>query len=199
MGLTQTSAPAAEPVSTAEAKTHLRVDISDDDSYIDLLVATARQSVEVFLGRQLITATWQWKLDGFPRATRHNPLRAFLLPWPPLQSVTSIAYVDPNGDSQTLAASLYTVDSASHPARIVPAYGEVWPATREHIDVVTLTWVAGYGDAGSDVPEKILTAIKMLVAHWYENREPVVLGTIATKLPMHVESLLWEERIVEFA
>ncbi|WP_312378837.1 head-tail connector protein [Pseudomonas oryzihabitans] len=34
-------------------------------------------------------------------------------------------------------------------------------------------------------------AILLLVGHWYANREAVVIGTIASDVPLAVERLLW--------
>ena len=66
MGLVIATAPAAEPISTADAKLHLRVDITDDNDLIDALVKVAREHVEIITRRALITQTWDYYLDDFP-------------------------------------------------------------------------------------------------------------------------------------
>ena len=76
--------PAVEPVSTAEAKLHLRVDIDEDNTLIDAFVQTAREHVEDVTARAMITQTWEWYADAFPAGDRIELLL------PPLQSVTSI-------------------------------------------------------------------------------------------------------------
>ncbi len=65
-GLVLFTAPATEPVTTAEAKTHLRVDTSDDDTLIGTLITVARRRVENDSRHQLVTATWDYTLDRFP-------------------------------------------------------------------------------------------------------------------------------------
>lgn len=181
-GLVQTSAPAAEPVTLAEAKLHLRVDGGDEDALIGSLVTAARQTCESASGRSFVTQTWKLTLDHF---------RGWLieLPRPPLQSVTSIVYVDPAGVSQTLSASLYEVDVTSPTGTVAPIWSGYWPATQYKRQAVAITYVAGYG-AASAVPEAIKAAIKLLVGHYYENREAVVTGMTASELPLGVGSLL---------
>lgn len=173
--------PGAEPVTVAEFKQHARINRIDEDPLIEAFLRAAREYCETHTRRQLSPATWRMTLDRFPACEIRLPL-------PPLQSVTSITYVDGNGDVQTLAADRYEVDASSQPGRIHPAYGYSWPITREQLGSVNVTFVAGY----SDVPATITTAIKLLAAHYYENREAVTAGAL-TEVPLAVESLLLSE------
>lgn len=186
MSLVLDTPPASEPITTAEAKSHLRVDISDDDTLIDSLVTAARVHVENITRRQLITATWVESFDCFPD-NRYCPI---YLSKPPLASVSSIEYVDTDGNTTTWSSSNYRVDTASQPGRITPAYNEDWPTdVRDVTNAVSITYVAGYGSA-TDVPGPIRSAILLLVAHWYENREAVVIGATVKELPIAVDHLL---------
>jgi uncharacterized phiE125 gp8 family phage protein len=184
MAVNQTSAPAVEPLSTAEAKDHLKITHSDDDTIIDSYVTAARLWCEAFIQRQLITATWELVLDAFWAD-------AIPLPFPPLASVTSVQYIDTDGDSQTFSSDDYVVDTKSAPGRIYLAYNESWPTTRQVREAVTITYVAGYGASGSDVPEEIRTAIRLLTAHYYEHREGE-----AGAVPDVVRQILWSKRCV---
>ena len=185
MGLTQTVAPTAEPVSVIEAKAHLRVTDASDDDYIEGLIAAARQVAEVKQSRQLVTATWELTLDAFP-----NSASAIIyLPLPPLQSIASIQYVDTDGDTQTWASTKYDVDTNAEPGRVVPSFNESYPSTRGQFEAVTITFVAGYGNAGS-VPEVTKSAIRILLAHLYENRESVITGVSISEIPFSAEALL---------
>lgn len=188
--LTLTSAPAAEPVSTAEAKTHMRVETSDDDTYIGTLITAARRYCEAVQKRAFITQTWKLYLDRFPSVIR--------VPKPPLQSVSSIAYLDTNGDSQTLSSSVYTVDTDSEPGLIYEGYNQQWPATRDVEKAITVTFLAGYGDASTDVPAEVIHAIKLMVGHWYEHREAVADGVTPAMVPLTVHSLLGISRTFSF-
>lgn len=151
-------------------------------------ITTARQTCETFTHRAFITQTWDQKLDAFPAND------CFLMPKAPLVSVTSITYVDSNGDTQTVAAANYTVVTPSGPecapGFIVPAYSLYWPVARSVPNAVIVRFVAGYG-AASTVPAPIKAAMKLLIAHWYAQREAVVVGTITKELEWAVNSLLW--------
>ena len=185
MSLKIVSGPSGEPVTLAEAKAHLRVTASDDDTYITTLIILARQEVERFTNRRLITQTWDWRLDAFPLW--------FLVPTPPLISVTSINYIDTDGNSQLLDSSIYDVDIFSAPARIMEAFGKSWTSTRTIINAVTVKFVCGYGDA-SDVPESLKQALFMILAHFYENREDTSPMAVH-KIPKTSEHLMWNYRV----
>ena len=185
--LVQTTAPIGEPVSLEDAKSHLRIDHTDEDDQIEAWIVAARERAQDVTHRQFMTATWEESYDAFPGI--------FYVPLPPLQSVTSIIYTDTDGNSQTLASSKYTVDTASEPGRVSPAFGEVWPQTRDVMNAVVLKFKAGYG-AASSVPEKFRQAIKMSVTHWYLNRESVIVGASVAELPEAVAALLGSDRIL---
>jgi len=182
-----TTAPNTEPVTTAEVKTHLRIDHALDDAYIVTLIALARQYVEDYTRRALFTQTITAKYDRFSSC--------FLLERPMLQSVTSIAYIDTAGSSQTLATANYTVDIASTPARITLAYGYTWPSTRDITNAVTIVYVAGWATTAA-IPPPLRHALLMMVGHWYENRESVVNSIAIPKImPFAVQSLLDPYRV----
>lgn len=179
--------PAAEPVTSTEAKAHLRVDTTDDDTLITSLITAARTYAERVLRRALISQTWDLTLDEWPDGN------AITIPLPPLQSVTSLKYTDDDGTVNTMSSSWYIVDTASTPGRLVLKDDYSWPSDdlREAMPIV-VRFVAGYGAAGSSVPGTILTAIKLLIGHWYENRE--AQGGV----PEAVDLLLWPDRVIGY-
>jgi uncharacterized phiE125 gp8 family phage protein len=186
------TAPTEEPVSTAEAKAQTRVDISDDDTYIDGLITTARQQVEMIAGRSLCTQTWEMVLDDWPDDTEVE------LPRPPLASVTSISYTDEDGNVSTMDSSKYIVDTYHEPGRIVLKNDASWPGgTLQAVNGVVIEYVAGYGDA-EGVPERYKAAIKLLVGHWYEHRLAVSEVRNLKELPVGVDTLLWIDRVKGF-
>lgn len=193
MPLVLQTAPTTEPVTTAEAKTHLRVTISDDDTYIGTLITVARRHVETITGRALINQTWDYFLDNFP------PGDKIVIPLPRLSSVTSVKYTDKDNVQTTFAASKYIVDTNNEPGQIVLAYGESWPTfTPRPINAVEIRFVAGYGSGAANVPEGIKQAMLLLIAHWYENREPVTDMNMK-EIPETVNALLWPYRVIQFA
>ena len=184
------TAPTAEPVTLTEAKAHLRVTAADDDTLITSLIVAARHWAEGFTGRALITQTWDLYLDAFPEWE-------LTLPKPLLQSITSIAYTDTNGASQTLATDQYLVDSKSEPGRITPAYGLVWPSTRWQTNAVKVRLVAGYADAAA-VPGPVKSACLLMLGELYARRESAIVGAPIASVPVSAEYLLWPYRSLRF-
>lgn len=178
MSLVQTIAPTEEPVSVAEAKAHCNIesDFTEDDTLIEALIAAARESCEAKTGRQLVGATYVLRLSGFPCGDEIE------LPKPPLGSVTGITYVDTDGTTQTLSTDVYEHDPYTTPGRIVLKYAQVWPSTRDQRNAVAITFEAGYGGA-SEVPNLLKQGVLMRIAHWYENREETITGTIIGQTP----------------
>ena len=191
MALKLITAPATEPVTSTEAKAHLRVDTTADDTLIGTLITAARQHVEAHLRRALITQTWELVTDAFPVG---DVLR---LPLPPLVSVTSIKYTDEDGAESTFSSGLYVVDTDSTKGRVVLKNGETWPSvTLAAANGVRVRYVAGYGEA-SAVPRPIRQAILLLIGTMYENRESVLVaqGVTVAQLPFGVDALLMPYRI----
>lgn len=176
-------APATDPVTLAETKLRLRVDISADDSGISRLIASASAHAEKICRRAFVTQRWALVLDAFPRDCFID------LPLPPLASVESITYIDADGASQTMAPAAYMVDKLGIVGRVFLAYGESWPVTRAQPMAVRIEFTCGYGNAAA-VPAPIVSAILLTVAHLDQNREAVITGTIVAELPLGVNALL---------
>lgn len=165
------SVPSTEPITLSEAKNYLKVEDSytDDDTLITAIITSVRQYIETYLSTALITQTIEEKWDYFE--VRDYQLRQnFNLGVNPVQSVTSITYIDTDGDSQTWSASEYVVDTHRPVARIGLKNGYTWPSIQDEINALTVTYVAGYGNSGSSVPGNILQAMRYLIATYYENR-----------------------------
>lgn len=177
--------PQQEPISLQEAKEHCRIDLDDEDGLLSGYITAARQHVEDVTGRQLITATWALTLDGWP---------CFIdVPKAPLVTVSSIAYLDTSGTSQTLATNQYRIEAGTGPtagrARITREYSVVWPTLRSVGSTVTVTFTAGYGTSGDKVPMPIRQAMLLLIGHWYRNRESVT-GDVVNELPQAFDALI---------
>lgn len=184
--------PASEPITLTEAKAHLNVDTSDDDTYITTLITVAREQAEARQWRQLMTATREQVFDRFSSW-------ALRLEYPPLQSVTSVKYIDLNGTQQTLVEGTdYEVNTDSLYGCVHPSYLQDWPATREVPSAVRVRYTCGYADADA-VPTTTKQGMLLLIGNWYENREPYVSGTIISNIPLAVESLLSLNNVMRFA
>jgi uncharacterized phiE125 gp8 family phage protein len=158
--LTLVTAPTEEPVTIDEIKDELRGPTVEHDNLLRGMIVAARKYCETKLKRQFCTATWDYRIDYFPPWEIELPL-------PPLQSVTSITYLDTGGTSQTWSAGNYLVDIYNDPGRITPSFGNVWPSTRWQNNAVTIRFVSGYGTSIA-VPEPIKQAIRTHVRCHYD-------------------------------
>jgi len=291
-GLQILTPPVGEPVSLCEAKQWARIFTPDDDALVQGLIVSARKYVEETYNLSLVSRTYRTTIDRFPRYSssavwQYNsdaiwqqrlpvtqlsgqwyPDRASIrLTRPPAQAVLQITYADPLniGNRLVVDPSVYNVDVTTSPARVAPAYGQIWPIVLQQLASVQTDYVAGYGPvtnltaavaAGEqtvtpagmfgiyegallcidrwlnlfpnlretvavtattpttftatfanahnvnatvepEMPESVRTAIKLLVAYWYENRELAQPGAL-NAIPMGVESLLWGETPAEY-
>ena len=187
--LEKTTAATGYPVAVSDVKTHSRIVGSSEDTYIQSLIRTAEEHAESYTGRALLNATYKFYLDRFP------PM--IVLPKTPLVSLTSIKYIDDDGEEQTLASSRYKLHNLERPF-ILEAHGTNWPSTRVDMQAVTVEFVAGYGTGASDIPEGLRHALLFHVAHLFENREPELLGSIVSSIPNTLEALLNHWRIWEY-
>lgn len=196
MSLTLITAPAVEPLSLVEVKAHLRVVDSDDDNLIALYIQAARSFVDGkdgFLGRALVTQTWQLTLDEFP-------LDEIKIPLPPLQSIVSVGYFDPAGNPQSVAQGDYYVDTASEPGWIVPV--DTWPTPLAAVNAVQIQFIAGYPattdsppDLAGNVPAQVKAGMLLMIGAWYDQREDFVVGTIVQNLPFGSDNLFRPYRV----
>lgn len=176
MGYTTTTQPASEPVTLAQAKQQCRVDHDDEDDLITALIKPARELAEHRTGRALITQTCLWvmpKLCG----------EKIAFPVAPVQSISSITYLDSNGVQQTLPTSVYALDktgNGKHYLRLLN--GQSWPGVLDQFDAVKITFVAGYGDA-TDIPASVKQWMLLVIAFWYKNKESATDGSVVTELP----------------
>lgn len=220
MGLKLLTAPAIEPVSLVDAKTHLRVTITDDDMLITNLISAARAHAENVCRRAFVTQQWSLYLDSFPFYTYFGVLPGYVpvdqlpsawmtmrnyavrfrggridLPFPTLQTVDLITYKDVTGAQITLNPNLYTVDNASEPGVLTPAPGTYWPDTQNITNAVQINYTAGYGNDEA-VPAGIKSWMLLRIGALYENREEIVVGQRLSSVDLpFVDSLLDPYRV----
>lgn len=190
MALQLLSGPQVEPLSLQEAKEHLRVDHLYEDTLISSLITASRLHVEVMLSRALIDQSWSLFLDAWPDDGRVE------IPLAPVSSISAVNIYDSEGNPLPLSASHYTLDGVSEPARLVIEPGASVTSPGRSVNGIEVRFTAGYGVAASDVPQSIRQALLLLVAHWYERREPVSLGETSIKVPETASSLLSPYKMV---
>lgn len=208
MALKLVAAPANYPVTLDQAKAHLRVDFADDDDLISSLIDTATtycDGPKGFLGRALISQTWDLYLDEFPcrhgesffrrgRINRFHHSR-IEIPLPPLIDVVGVFYLDGSGEEQELDASKYIVDDKGEQGMIFPVIG--WPIAQCVPNAVRVRFTAGYVDDTQSpqtdkVPGPIKSAMLLYMGDLYANRETMLTGqrAAAVTLPWAAEQML---------
>jgi uncharacterized phiE125 gp8 family phage protein len=195
IGIKTITAPAAEPVLVADAKLHLRIVGTDEDTYLTHLIKVAREKVERDSRRALITQTLELQLDRFPAGQG-----VIALPYAaPLQSVTSVTYTDTAGAATVLSTNDYESDIDVDPGRVRPVSAKTWPSTDNALGAVRVRYVCGYGTAGTSVPSTLLHCMYLLIEHWYCNRGIVVIGSTSKELEITYQDLIQPYAVLEMS
>jgi len=170
-------------VSLADMKLFLRVDGSDEDTTITALLNAAVVHVSDYTNRHFTAAsTAKFYLERWRTAS---------LAFGPVTRVTSVKYVDTTGTLQTLSTSKYYFEQLTdNTIRI--SFHDVPTLETYNASPITIECQVGLGESAA-----VQTAVKLLVAHWFENRRAVITGASATTVPMSVHSLLNSERIID--
>lgn len=177
--------PAAEmPITLAEAKEHLRVDGSYEDSYITALIEAATNHVESHCGRSFTAQTLTLYLDAFADEIQ--------LPRGPIAAISAITYYDANNALQTLATSVYDADLISDPATVSLAYGQAWPTLYSRKNAVRIAYTTA-----ATVPDAVRMAIKLIIGQWFEMRS-AVNDRIVYEIPNGIAALLANHRSYGF-
>lgn len=185
VGKTRVTPPAYAPLSIGDAKAYLRDVDASEDPIIEALIASGVEWAEEYTRRAFITQTWDEVFDNFADSmTLHRS---------PLQSVTSVSYIDEAGATQVLATSVYTVDTTSTPGRITRAHNQTWPSVQSVPGAVTIRYVAGYVSADSPPVDAVPAAISLALRQWvqamYDDRS-------GASVPQRVYDLLGPYRVL---
>lgn len=197
MGLTVITAATEEPITVVEAKSHCKIETDEDDGLVAGFIFAAREYVENDTHLKLMAQTLDYTVDdGWPCVYVRGYHRTRIeLPVKPVASITSISYVDTSGVTQTLASNQYTLRKDGSVHFVEPVYGVSWPGVRCQTAAITVRFVAG--GTTSEVPNSIMQALRMLIAHADKNREAVSDGKFV-EVPMGVESFLSPHRFRRF-
>ena len=181
-----------EPITLAEAKTHLRVEDTNDDTYITALISASRSICEQYVGFMLArNSKMNYFLDRFPQ----GEVIYIYGVWIP--GSVAISYYDTT-DTQVIWASGYNKDEHSRPARIFLEDSSSYPDTSENIPSGINIDMTNCGPIAVDLPKAIHQAILLTIGHLYENRQNVVVGSGKPyDVPQTSEHLLNPFRIVE--
>ena len=181
------AAPAAEPLSLTDAKNFLRVEHDADDAIIAALVSAARNHVEALTRNALIAQTWRLVLDRWPDGGRITPRIG------PLRALAAVRVFSGSGEASTIDPETFVIDRA---AGVIAAPGWSLPAPGRGVAGIELDIEVGFGEVSSDVPQILLQAIRMLVAHWYENRGLIAIGQSIAMMPASVNAMISSHRVL---
>lgn len=181
MTLLRTVGPSAEPVTLAEVKAHLRLDHGGDDELLGGLIRAAREDVERTTGLALLDQSWRLVLDTWPR---DGCVRIMIHP---VREILSVTAYGSEGEASLINPAVYQADTVSRPAR-VQFDGE--PGALRAMNGIEIDFAAGYGEAGTDVPDLLRRAIVLLVAHWYEFRTSYGPGDQPVSYPVGYDRML---------
>lgn len=186
-----TTPPASEPISTDKAAEHVRVDSADDIEYLAALITVAREYAEAVTGRTALTTAHRvvapsWAAFGIASDQSISLFRT------PLVSVQAVKYYAPD------AATITTMDTGDYRAitttepGILQITGDL-PAVDCRPDAIQIEFTSGVATSAL-VPATMRHAIKMLVAHYYEQRVPIAFAT-STEIPFGLRVLLEHQKI----
>lgn len=174
-------APAAEPISLADAKAFLRVEHDDDDAVIASLIAAARAHIETRTRHCLLEQTWRVFAARWPGDGR------FRLRLGPAREVGAARLRERDGGERPLDLQAFVVLTAENPGVVAFVPGTL--AMPESQDSgIELDVRLGYG-AAEDVPEPLRHAVRILVAHWYEIRLLQAVGA-TSRVPEGLDALI---------
>jgi len=193
--------PTGDAVDLAVLRKHCGEVDEEWDPALRLWMGSARHLAEAETSRQLLPATLELVLDGFPG------YQGFKVPRPPLLEVLSVKYLDVDGVEQTLAEDQYVVDvfagERAPPGRLRLAYNASWPLTQGVPRSVRVRFRAGYAVTEDDeevprLPDGIQHAICVGVAESFKNREETIQGTISSAAAMTMRRLLAPYKVWDF-
>lgn len=197
------TAPADTPVSLAEVKAHLRVDDDTEDALVTAMIAGAVGTAEFYLGRSLITQTLRLAFDRWPEEAAgpwSSGPRIIELARPPVQSIAAVTVFDEDDQAMVVDTDVYRLANGSNDrARLVLRQGQSWPTGVRATDAVEIDYLAGYGDAGTDVPEPIRQGLLALIAFWFEHREGEAWNSVLPSLPIGAASFWRPFRLMRLA
>jgi len=193
-----------QAIDLKEIKDYVRVPVGEtnEDDLLGSLRLTAHKRVEDIVGRKLLYQKWKVYFDWWPSGKNWDRRNwdSFDIPYPPLRAVptTGMTYKTSTGLIKVFSSTAWKTDTVSEPGRLVLDYCAIWPTEVLHNNnPIEISFSCGCASsAGSTtLPEHYKVAIKMLIAHYYENR-----GIVQTQnnyeVPESVKALLQPYRIL---
>lgn len=188
--------PPVPIVTLDDARRHLAELPEEDEAYVAGLILAATTWIDGptgWLGRALGIQTLEYAMEDF-----HSDADGYIhLPFSPVLELVSIRVRTGAESFEAIPPGEYEIDAGG----VYPLSG-AWPFVSGRNQRVIIRYRVGCAKTEgtpavwvANVPEPIRFAILLLVAHWYRNREAVVIGQSAVNLPFAVDALLQPYRI----
>ncbi|OCW55766.1 head-tail connector protein [Hoeflea olei] len=186
MTLIETDPPLAEPVTLAELKAHLRIDVGDEDELLESLIRVARAHLEAVTGVALMSRGCRLVLDDWPKANVIPLMRT------PVQSIDAILVYDAEGEPQTLPLTGMLLDASARPARLLLRER---PTPGQPINGIEIEFTAGFA-AANEIPPELTRAVLLHAAYLYEFRGAVSPDMQPAAIPAGYDRLIspWMRR-----
>jgi hypothetical protein len=194
-----------------------------DDALITGLISAARKICEAKTHRVFFAQTWQVSLDYFPIwLPQDSPAPANLSDWllgkqlidkmsillPKPRCTASntfdgsgnftgvtgvtVTYLSAAGVQTTIPVTSMWIDNVSEPARLMPLGGS-WPIAQLYLPgSIQIQFTCGEWTQ-TTIPQDIVTAIQLMVSHWYNNRNAASPMSL-TAIEFGVDALLADHR-----
>lgn len=199
-----------DPVTVDEMKAHARLDeVGEGAEFMSAMISAATAAVQEYTRRALLTETWRLTLDRWPGSATDDwwtgvrdgiwaqyEGSSVLIRKAPFVAVSSVKTVAEDGTETTWSSDNWYATTESGFGRLAKRTGQTWPlivTPVRQVGGIRITFTAGYGAEPQSVPSPIRHAIKMLAAHYYENRE---LAGSSAELPLTVSSLISKYRVL---
>lgn len=181
MGIKVITPPSAV-LTLEQLRRHCKIDppnaTNDADDDLSAALAGAHATAQHYARISIGSQTLELALDAFPDG-------GIQLLQGPVTSITSVKYIDLDGDEQTLGSSLYSLDDYSAPAWLLPAVDTEWPDTLETANAVKVRYVAG----ASTIDGAVAQALRLLTGLYFDNRNAADKGEMF-EIPFGVKALL---------
>ncbi len=156
-----TTAAPTELLVVSDVKRYLRISHNSEDEDLARWITASRLAVESYTGLLIGDRAVTFYRSDFPAG--RQPLQ---LPFLPVNSLTSINYLDVDEASQSISTGVVSLRNTLQP-EVIP--DSEWPSTSQyHTDAVTLVADAGY--TAATVPAGLKMAMLHYIAASYEYR-----------------------------
>jgi uncharacterized phiE125 gp8 family phage protein len=171
-------------IDLATVRQHLRISGTEEDALLAIYLKTALGKLDGWNGvltRCICAQDWRSTAADFNGGQ-------IPLPFAGPVTLGSVVYLDPDGASQTVPLAQCRIEETAQGTVLIVDDFAAFDVMPDRNDAVRIT--ATYGWDAADVPGPILSAILLLVSHYYENRSAAAFGGGFGQLPMGVLDLI---------